>query len=231
MDYLLQANYLIFWLPASAAMLVILFMGFSGIGFDGVDADHDIDCDHDFDHDLDHDFGHDVDHDHDGHADHIDGEHNIVIRALSVLGMGRVPLSIVLTTFSMVWGVVGFSMNRVFDSMYVPDFLYFWAPMIVAFFAASFLTGLISRIIAKIMPKTETYAAKPASFIGKRGKVVYTVKEDSGMIRVLDDGSNIIDLEARVESGEDPIGSGRAIVVTSFRQETGDYVVARHSFS
>ena len=79
-----------------------------------VDAEADVDADADVDHDIDADSDVDADADHDaeGDGDQGSGSSSSIFAAMTWLGIGRVPVSIVLLVLLLSWGVIGFCSNQ-----------------------------------------------------------------------------------------------------------------------
>jgi hypothetical protein len=167
---LLQWYNLIFVAPIGLAA-VYLILSASGIGGDADhdishDMDHDVDVDHDvsvegdadMDHDLDVATGSDLDHDvdvhteapsgleHEMHIGHTDGDHDdsMLLRSLSVLGFGKVPVSVLMTCLMVIFGTTGLICNGLFESVlpwkWAPT-LYFWPSLAAAVVVAISLTG------------------------------------------------------------------------------------------
>lgn len=220
MTYMLEWQYLIFVLPFCTATLLIVLMGVGALDFGG---------DADVDHDLDPSFGHDAEAGIHGHADHdahISHDAGVFGRALSLLGVGRVPLSIVIITFCLVWGFTGFWANQLLENVLWIPFFYAWISISAALFAGVSTTRFVAGVIAKFMPKTETYATRPHDVVGKRGEVSTTVTEKSGIVRVRDTDHNLLDLRSRVAAGQDSIPAGAKVIVLEYDQATGTYLVA-----
>ncbi|MFN8661989.1 MAG: hypothetical protein U0075_08870 [Thermomicrobiales bacterium] len=60
-----------------------------------------------------------------GHADHdLPGDHDLL-----GIGVGRVPISIVLISFSLLWGVIGWFASHAFRSIW-PDPPSFWPSLL-----------------------------------------------------------------------------------------------------
>jgi hypothetical protein len=113
-EWLLHWWNLIFLLPFGLALMYLALYTLSGVTFGDGDLDHSFDADHD----LGADAGHDLEADHDMDADHDPGNDGPAsghasgpLAALSWLGVGRVPLSILLMVLLLTWGVVGFVAN------------------------------------------------------------------------------------------------------------------------
>jgi len=186
---------LIYVIPFCAGFLFLLLQVI-GLGETGLGADHDMDhdFDHDFDHDLDHDIDHDMDHDADHDHDH-DAEHDIgesaFWRVLSVLGVGKVPLTIILMTWCFVWGVTGYTLNQLLESVFKTPWLFVLPSLLVSVVVSVAPTSFVARAVAKIMPKTTTHSTKKTDLIGKEGTALYSVDQNSGTIRVMDDYGNL----------------------------------------
>ncbi|MEK9152222.1 MAG: hypothetical protein AAB692_02555 [Patescibacteria group bacterium] len=100
------------------------------------------------------------DHDHDGH----EGQGSFA-KALSVLGIGRAPLMLVLSTAAMTWGVIGFLIN-LFLAPILPGWLFVMASVPIAFTGMVAITGRLAVRMSKIMPSTETYVLTRRDLIG-----------------------------------------------------------------
>src|SRR5438067_3052533 len=140
-QWLLSWWNLIFIVPFLLAMLYLGVYTLTGITFGEADADadmdadadvhvdaevdHDISADADADHDIsaesnaDHDIGndhdagdHDADQDGDHDADDGGGPSSALLAALAWLGVGKVPVSLLLMILLMTWGAVGFGINQ-----------------------------------------------------------------------------------------------------------------------
>ena len=123
---------LIFIVPFLLALLYVGVYAVSGLTFGDADVDHDIDADADAHFETDAHVDADADADADGHLEtdaHIDADadthvevhgeagtvaHGSVLAGMmSLLGVGRVPLSILLMVLLITWGVIGFVTNYV----------------------------------------------------------------------------------------------------------------------
>jgi membrane protein implicated in regulation of membrane protease activity len=124
-------------LPFSVALLVMLLIGaVEALGL-GASAVH-----------LDHDVGGDVGGD-----------------LLGWLGVGRVPLLMLLVVFLALFGLVGLSIQQFAGPLPL------WIATPAAAVAALPLTGLGARGLARIMPGDETTAVSLDSLVGRRGTI------------------------------------------------------------
>ena len=209
---LLQPVYLGFWLPMAAATAYILLMVF---GLTGMEH-HDVDISHDVHIHGDVDPGHHIEAGHDVHVGHGDVHHGhdvghhlgLVGRALALLGVGRVPISVLMISLCILFGASGILMLGVLD--FAPAKAYLGAAVV-----ALTGTGLLSELLASLIPKEESYYCLPEELVGGQAEVLYTVGKDAGMVRILDPCGNLRDLPARMRSTTE-IPSGTTVVLTDY---------------
>jgi len=209
MTELLQWWNLIFILPFVGALFYILML-VSG----AVSADHDAELNVGVETDVD--IGHDVDLDHDAGLEHIhDLEPGMLARALSFLGIGRVPLSIIIISFCFLWGFFGFASNTLLAPI-MPSIIFVWASIAIAFVISLFLTRILASVIARIMPATETYAVSLEQLVGKWGETITTIDETFGQAHVHDDAGVLHTVQCMVKSGETTIPRGSQVILLFF---------------
>ena len=89
---------------------------------------------------------------------------------LAWLGLGRVPLLMVIVVLLALFGLIGITLQQAAAAMLGAP-LSFWLAAPAALVAALPLTGLAARGLARIMPQDETTAVSLESLIGKRATV------------------------------------------------------------
>ena len=112
MDARLLATWwnLIYVIPFGLALVYLGVYAVSGLTFgEDLEIDHDVDLDHDVD--VDHDV--EVDADADGETEVGGGSSSAFMAALGWLGVGRIPLSLVLMVLLLTWGGIGFAVNQI----------------------------------------------------------------------------------------------------------------------
>lgn len=213
---------LIFYIP-------IVFGALMAVGsLFGLGGDHDADTDHDLDHDMDHDVESetDADGDHDRHtdwiADHAAHEQPFYAKALSLLGVGRVPLTVVLTMAPFIFGGIGVSLNA-FLAPVLPTLIYPWISFAGAFFGGLFLTGKASKLLAHILPKTESYNISRSGMVGSMGEALFDVNETSGFALVRDPSGDVHQIPCLVQQGVIPKGGG--LIVIEYLEEKKVFLV------
>lgn len=140
-----------------------------------VDHDHDLDAGHDHDHDLDagHDLAH-ADHDHDLDHDH-HGTSSALDSALKMLGVGRLPLSLLLPLALTSFGFSGLFASLFFGgigsgSATFTEALIF--PILGLAFAGSFgAVQVVSRLFRKIVPDAAKSSSDRYDLLGLVGVV------------------------------------------------------------
>lgn len=190
-----------------------LIFGMSAVT--GLGGDHDLDAGAEADADADADGDHDSDHDHDA-----DG--GILKTALSILGVGRVPLSIVLMLASISFGGVGMLSNLVLGHALKTPWAYAWISLIVAFIAMIFLTSNLTKALARVLPKTESYNVTDVDLEGCVGRLVTGADARGGLADIRDREGNVHRVSCRVAKGELP--RDREVLLIEFDKESRVYL-------
>jgi membrane protein implicated in regulation of membrane protease activity len=99
------------------------------------------------------------------------GETNGAAELLSWLGVGRVPLLIVLIMFLTCFGLLGYGLQAAARAALGAP-LPLFAAIPGAFFAAAPLTGALARLFQRVMPRQETEVVSADSFIGRVATVL-----------------------------------------------------------
>jgi membrane protein implicated in regulation of membrane protease activity len=152
------------------------------------DADTDLDADADADTDLDAD------------AD-ADATHSPAPGALSALGIGRVPLMLVMMSYLGGFGAAGLLANSLLSlGGGYPSWGLFVA-LVAAAIVAVPLTGALSRLFGRITPRSST-AITHEQLVGRVGTVSSpTVSESYGRVAVRDPHGSIHTVYAVIEQG------------------------------
>lgn len=219
MAYLLAPQNIIFIIALVVGIVLVLG---NALGVMGHDADHDVD--HDVDHDTDHEQA-GGEHDHDAHHEH---QERLFLKALSVLGIGRVPFSIVWMTAALVFGGAGIVFNTVLAPVLRVPWIYGWLSFAGALVAMVTVTGNFARVVHRLMPTTETYVGKRSDLVGCRGTLVLATDENRGLANVHDPRGNVHQITCRTTNGA-TIPSGAKVTVIDYRKEHNLYVVEASS--
>jgi hypothetical protein len=217
---LLQWWNLIFLLPAFAALLYLLLLALGALPAEGDHGDIHVEPGLHVEvhgahieihpHDLPDDFGHDSD------TDPFRG-------ALSLIGVGRIPLSLVLMSFFFLWGFFGWAANQIFSSVLPSPALFIWPSLAVALVGAGAFTRLLAVRLGRLMPSTESYGASTRELVGRIADVRYALTETSGTVQLYDQYGTMYEVSARVMPGEAPIPSGKRVVLWRYDGSEGAY--------
>lgn len=188
---LLQWWNLIFVLPFCLALGLVLLMATGAVSAEF--GDHDLDLDFDGDVDIDA----DTDHNFDLH-DSV-GEGSFLGNALSLLGVGKAPLSLIGSCFCFIWGFAGWAANQFFESLWPAPGVFVWASIGVAFFSAILLTRFIVLGMVKFMPLDENFAVSDSQLIGRRATVRFSVTGQSGTAQVYDQYGTLHEVPCRLK--------------------------------
>jgi hypothetical protein len=248
LDLLLAWWNLIYVLPFALALLYLFLYAASGITFGEADADadlsggvHGVDAHVDVDHDIaiyhDVDVDHDVDIDHDVDVDHdvavdadADADHDLsaphahapepgsIRAALMWLGVGRVPLSILLMVLLLAWGAAGFIANQLAADWF--NGLGDWRLIMVSLPAAMAMSLLVTRVVVRSIdrwvPLDETTARRRHDLLGFTGEAMYDITSRFGMLSVHDDRGELYQVPCRLEPGHPTIAKHDKAVLVSF---------------
>ncbi len=194
-------------------------------------ADHDVEVDADHDADLDH----DVDADNDANLDqhhtshHLDVEHDgsLLMKAMAVLGLGKMPVTAMFGIFLLAWGAFGMFSNQLFAAVFVYPAVYIWPSMAATFFIGAILTRSMAEIFARVMPSNETYGVTRMQLIGNLGAAVFRITETTGTIHVKDQYGTLHREQAKVDPGCPEIPAGSDIIVVDFDDSDKRFIVKR----
>lgn len=196
---------LVFAMPIGFALVLLILMMKGLVPTEGgldievdhdVSFDHDIGADHELESEVEHDLGHDTSH---------ESSQGFGKGALSVLGVGRCPLSVIFMSLSLTWGCIGLVSNMVLGKMlYLPTFIFPWISMGITFVLSIALTGAIARLIARIIPSMETYSQPLRQLVGKEGTTSSIVSPAFGQAFVKDDFGTLRVIRCHTLEGELP---------------------------
>lgn len=198
---------LIFLLPFAGAAILMLVQGISGVHAGEADADHGADHDHG------------VDHDH-------DAEPSDLTKALLFLGVGRVPLSTLVSTMCVLWGVSGWLANQALEPWLRSPLLFFPVSGVAALAAAVLGTRWVARFLGRWMPVTETSVTHKSDLVDCQGRVRFRVTEKSGSVMVTGPQGHLQEVSCRVKPGRDPIPSGTSVILFEYDETRDLFYVA-----
>lgn len=224
---------LIFLAPFGLALLYLGLYTGTGITFGESDLDADSDFDADADADVDHDIDNDVDSDADADADHdADTDHDAdsdgqseaqaspVMVIVSWLGVGKVPLSIVLLVFLLTWGASGLLCNLLLASRGASAAA---VSVPMALMAAVLVTHWVSWFIGRYLPLYETTARRRHALLGATGEAILPIDQRFGIASVRDDTGDLYQVPCRAD--DRPIPKGSTVKLVSYNAKQGIFHV------
>lgn len=222
---LLEWQNLPFVLPFIAAIgyLLLFAMGAAPDHDHDVDMDVDADADADVDHGIEHAIGHDHGHEHEPHST------SLAAKFMGILGLGKVPLSLLMMSFCFIWGFSGWLSNMILSPILRFPVIYFWISGTVAVVSSVVLTGALARGLSKIMPSTETYGVKEADLVGRVAEVRYPVTSMSGTACLYDDQKSFQEVQCRVGANDEKIPSGARVVLMRYDEEEKFFIARREA--
>lgn len=168
------------------------------------------------------------DHHHDAHAHgHDDG---IYSKILWALGLRQVPITLVFGIFLLCWGALGLAVNRTLEGILRYPAVYVLPSVGITFVASAFVTRIMTSIVARVMPGTESYAVTRFDMIGTLGRTVYKVTETTGTVNIKDSYGTVHREQCKTETGAEPITANTEVIVIDYDEEDKRFVVRVSEF-
>jgi hypothetical protein len=149
----------------------------------------------------------------------------MLFKALSLLGVGRVPFSLVISSFVLLWSVLGWSSNFLLSATALPPHLYVWISVAVASAGAATGTRVLAGGLARILPTHESYGVPEAGLVGSTAEVLHRVDESFGMARLRDPWGNIVDVRCVLAAGAPPQARGAQVILADYDPATRIFTV------
>lgn len=202
-DFLFSWYNIVFVVSLGACLVLALLQLVGGFG------DHDVDLDTDIDTDIDTDASFD---------------------ALSALGIGRIPILLVVMFMLGGFGAVGLLFNTLVSTFF-GSYASFWflLSLIVALIIASMFTNRMSHLVERVAPNSTT-AVSFEQLIGRSGVVVNTVSTSYGRVQVKDMHGSVHTVFAIVRGGE-PLPVHTEVALLSYDANKRHFIVQALSTS
>ncbi len=139
-------------------------------------------------------------------------------KMLSALGIGKVPVSILIYCWCMLFGFWGFVLyNYIFLSLFYNMLLRVSAASIIAFFIALLGSSFMVRIIARFVPQLESYAEQKQDFINREAEVRYTVTATQGTVTLTDKYGNLQQMQVRLDASvSEAVPPGEKVILIAY---------------
>lgn len=236
LQWVLQWFNILFLLPLAMALIYLGVYAVSGWTFGDAEIDHDFDHDVDVDANVEADINHDIEaeHDVDVEADSdVESEGSGAPTAvgttssegiLSWLGVGRVPLSLILMLLLMSFGVIGFIANQVAHD-FVRDGAIIFISLPIAIAGSAAMTRVTTRLLNRFMPMNETYAEHKKELLGLNGEALFAIDDQFGLAAVRDRRGNRHQVPCRVDRGRPAIEKGTAVTLVGYSAQQQVFTV------
>ncbi len=219
MDFLLAWYNLIFLLPILMGIVAAL-AATSGLGIEAGDSDSSgVETESEASHGCDT----DSDTDTPDHAVEVHSDGNLFERALSLLGVGRVPLSIVITVSSLTFGVTGILLNSLLLSLVKIPTLIAGVSVLGSFTVMFLITGALSRWLSKILPSVESYGISHSGLEGRVGTLVLAANTEFGVVHVVDEYHQLHRIQCKTFKGTIP--EGTEVIIIKYEESEKVYYV------
>jgi membrane protein implicated in regulation of membrane protease activity len=147
---------------------------------------------------------------------------------MSWLGIGRVPLSLVLMALLMSWGLFGFATSYYLEKNWDDRTLAPAISIVAAAVGSVIATGLSSRAIARWLPTSESYAGRRHDLLGRIGEAIYQIDDRSGVVSLRDENNDLFHVACRVHGDRTPIGKGTRVRLIAYNGREKAYYVTEH---
>ena len=231
---------LIFIVPFLLAVLYLGLYAVSGISFGDADADNDFGADHDLS--ADHDLGaeHDVSADHDASGDASDGDasdqdHDLDsdqgdqvpahVAVMSWLGVGRVPLSLILMVLLLSWGALGFVVNQLARAQFHDNWRMALLSLPVAAVGSLAVTRILTSLMVRFVPLYETNARRRHELLGCVGETLFTVNDKFGLVSVRDEGGELHQVPCHAGANATGIPKGARVQLIAYNARQDSFEV------
>jgi hypothetical protein len=201
-------EFMITWYNLPFSLALLAFLGLSLLQFIGLDQDPEADADIDLDHDID--VEADFDHDLEAAEPELEyggGDIQSWGEVLQFLGVGRVPVTMLLLVLLGGFGIFGWLVNGLILSLFSAYPSWAIAPVsVTALLTGVWTTSRTARFIGRLVPAFTTTATSLERLVGRRGRVVsLQVDQTYGQVRVRDPGGTSITVFAVTDAEQPPV--------------------------
>ena len=145
---------------------------------------------------------------------------------LSLLGVGKIPLSLSLMILMFCWGLIGFAFNAVLLQWLGASFVIGFVSAPITFVVSLALTGFCAAIVAKIIPNDDSTRQRRQDLVGKPGEAIYDIDASFGMATVRGDAGDYFQIPCRTREPSMRIPKGARIVIFDYDPDQGIFHVA-----
>jgi membrane protein implicated in regulation of membrane protease activity len=140
---------------------------------------------------------------------------SILRQLLGFFGVGRAPLPIVLGSLLIGWGFFGLAATETLRPLLRLPALFMLPALAIATAGALVTARLFAELSARLLPRDESYALARDGLLGLTGRVVYPVTETTGRIHIYDPYHTLHVASARLAPGSTALQNGAEVIVVS----------------
>ncbi len=194
-----------------------------------VDGDAHLDADVDADADVQADAHVETDAHAGSHGDNGPIAHGSVLASmLSLLGVGRAPLSIVLMVLMLTWGMIGFSANTVLWEKYQNESILLAVSIPLALVGSVLCARLVSAAMVRWFPTHETYIQRRHELLGAVGEAILPIDANFGMAAVRDEYHDLFHIACRVHANQPALEKGTKVKLVAYNGKQKLYYVMQY---
>ncbi len=174
-----------------------------------------------------HDAGHAGNHGHTAHEHASHGgthDEDFSGRLLALLGIGQVPITLLIGVFLFCWGAFGMTVNQILAGTMKYPAVYIWPSLGITFAGSFVVTRSMAAIIGRLLPGEETYAVTRFELVGSLGRVVHAISESTGTVDVKDLYGTVHRVQAKSEPGDQAIPSGSEVILVDYDEEDKRFI-------
>jgi membrane protein implicated in regulation of membrane protease activity len=198
---------LIFVLPLAGGVLLVLV---AALGLAEFDADMDVDAEPTPELEA------------DGDAEALD---NAAASWSSLLGVGRVPLSIVWMVLLVVFGGIGLCTSSMLSHWIDNSTVVASCSVPIAAVGSLAATSVLTRLIARLLPDTESYVIGKEQLIGCMGTAELDILQSFGVANVVDQSGTLHKVRCRALGTR--IDKGSAVLIIDYDAERDFFFVEK----
>ncbi len=166
---------------------------------------------------------HDIGHAHNSAHSHSGHESGFSQKVMDILGIGQVPITLLLGIFMFCWGACGMAMNQFFSGISKYPNAYIWPSMGITFLVSFVITRMMAAIVARTLPTEETFGISRNELVGSTGKAVFTISAIGGTVDIYDKYGTVHREQARTSDEDGNVIPGTEVLIL-------DYDVSDHKF-
>ncbi|HPD14984.1 MAG TPA: DUF1449 family protein [Planctomycetota bacterium] len=166
------------------------------------------------------------------HGVHVESAPSLFEQALSFFGIGKVPLSVILMTFLITFGVVGWAANQLLEPALAAPIAFFPISLAAAIACGLGSTKALAATVGRYLRPIESAALWRGELAGRIATASLTITAQFGTALVRDEYGTLHKVLCRAREDAPPIAKGSTVLLVRYvpvkepgRRPGGYYVV------